>query len=125
MPITYTVEDNGTFVHTTARGAVTDEDLLNYQAALLADARVRPGFDELFDATAARESGLSEAMIEKMIEVDRSHAEKLRCGRCAVVVWDGFELADQFVSRHGGPHTVMVFCNLDVAELWLGRKKIT
>lgn len=122
MPITYTVEDSGTFVYTTVSGVVTEEDLLNYQAAVLADPRVESGFNELFDATRARGSNLSEAVIEEMIAVDEAHAEKLHRGRCALVVWDGFELADRFANLHGGPHRVMLFYSLDVAKIWLGRK---
>ena len=125
MPITYTVEDSGTFVYTIVSGAVTEEDLLSYQTALLSDPRVESGFSELFDATTARGSNLSEAVIEKMAEVDKSHAEKLRRGRCALVVWDAFELADRFANLHGGPHRIMLFYSLDVAKVWLGREQKT
>ena len=121
MPITYDVEEGGILVCTTVSGDVTDEDLLAYQAAVLSDPQVKPGFDELFDATMARGSNLSEAVIEKMIDVDKTHAQKLRRSRQALVVWDGFELADRFASLHAGPHKVMLFYSLDVAKVWLGR----
>ncbi len=121
MPIVYEVREGGTFVSTRATGEVTNQDLLDYQAAVLSDPRVRPGFDELFNATAAFEAGLSEEAIEQMIEVDREHVDKLRRGKCAIVVRSGFELAKHFEQTHGGPHNVVVFYNLDVALVWLGR----
>lgn len=123
MPIVYEVEDGGGFVYTTASGDVTGEELLNYQRALLSDPRVKSGLDELFDATLAHETNLSEAVIKEMIAVDKAHAEKLRRGRCAIVVRRGYELAERFVSLHAGPHNVMVFYSLDVAKVWLGRKE--
>lgn len=120
MPITYEIRNEGRFVHTQAAGEVTEDDLLNYQAAVLSDARVKPGFNEFFDGTAARGASLSQAVLEKMIAVDRNNGEKLRGGKCAVVVRNEFDLAETFERLHGGPHQVMVFFNLDVAWAWLG-----
>ena len=120
MPVTYEVKNDGTFVCTKAYGEVTEQDLLEYQAALLADPRVKPGCYELFDATGAQAVGVSEATIEKMAAVDKEHAEKLEGGKCAVVVRSGFELAKRFESLRDRPHNVMVFFNLNVARAWLG-----
>jgi len=124
MPITYEVRDGGTFVYTLATGEIANQDLLDYQAAVLSDPRVMPGFDELFDAITAFEAGLSKEAIEQMIEVDSEHVEKLRRGKCAIVVRSGFELARHFEQTHGGPHNVVVFHNLDVALVWLGREEL-
>ena len=122
MAITYEVRDGGTFVYTTASGEVAEQDLLDYQVTLLSDSQVRPGFDELFDARMAQGAGLSETAIEKMIEVDRAHTDKLQRGKCAVVVRSDFELAKRFAERHKGPHQIMLFHNLNVALVWLGRE---
>jgi hypothetical protein len=122
MPITYEVRDDGRFVHTKAVGEVTEEDLVNYRAAMLSDVRVTLGFDELFDGTAANWAGLSEAVIERMMEVDRRHTEKLKGGKCAIVIRTGFDLAERFERSHSGPHHVMLFFNLDVAQTWLGER---
>jgi len=122
MPVTYEVKNDGTFVHTKAHGEVTEEDLLEYQAATFADPRIKPGCYELFDATKAQGVGLSEAVIENMFEVDKNHTEKLQGGKCAVVVRSGFDLAKRFESFHDRPHNVMVFFNLDVARAWLGER---
>jgi len=122
MAITYEVRDGGTFVYTAASGEVTDEDLLTCQAAVLSDPQVRSGFDELFDARMAQGTGLSKAAIERMIEVDRAHTEKLQRGKCAIVVRSGFEFAKHFEEHHGGPHEIMLFHNLQVALVWLGRE---
>lgn len=121
MPISYEVSDGGHFIDTKATGAITKEDLLRYQAALLADPRVKPGAYELFDATLADGSDLSEEVIPKIVEGDRAHTERLRGGKCAVVVRNAFELADKLEMVHAGPHELMVFFNLDVARTWLGR----
>lgn len=122
MPITYEVRDDGLFVHTKAGGELTEDDLLNYRAAVLSDARVKAGFDELFDGTAADSAALSEGVTERMIKVDRQHTEKLRGGKCAIVIRIAFDLVDKFERLHGGPHNVMVFFNLDVAQTWLGER---
>ena len=121
MPISYEVSDGGHFVDTKATGAITEEDLLRHQAALLADPRVKPGAYELFDATLADGSDLSEEVIPKIVDVDRAHAERLRGGKCAIVVRTGLELADRLQRAHRGPHAVIVFFNLDVARVWLGK----
>ena len=120
MPIRYEVRNDGKLVHSVAAGPVGEADLLDYQTALLSDPRIKPGFNELFDATLAREAGLTEAVLTTMIEADLSHADKLRGGKCAIVIWDGFEWAERFVHAHKGPNEVMVFINMDVARTWIG-----
>lgn len=122
MPISFEVDKSGNLVHSVATGRVNEADLLGYQATLLADPRLKPGFDELFDATRAHGSGLSESVLEKMVETDLEHAEKLRGGKCAIVVRNGFEWAERFAQLHEGPHNVMVFFNLEVAWAWLGAR---
>ena len=122
MPISYEIADGGRFVHTKAIGAVSDEDLLTYQAALLADPRVQPGAYELFDATMAHGAGLSDAVIERIVNMDKANAKRLAGGKCAVVVRSEFDFADRLERLHEGPHEVMVFFNLDVARAWLGKK---
>ncbi len=121
MPICYEVSDGGHFINTRATGVITEEDLLRYQAALLADPRIKPGAYELFDATMANCSDLSDEVIPKIVESDRAHGERLRGGKCAVVVRAAFELADKLETAHAGPHELMVFYNLDVARAWLGK----
>jgi hypothetical protein len=120
VPITYTVSDDGRFVHTRATGQVQADELLAYQQALLRDPRVRPGCYELFDATAARGDELTESVVRRLVEVDRQHAAQLEGGKCAIVVRSDFELMDKLEQLHGGPHDIMVFFNLDVARAWLG-----
>ena len=120
MPVTYEVRNGGTFVYTKAYGEIGEEDLLEYQVALLGDPRTKPGFCELFDASTAQAAGVSEATLKKMAEVDQEHAEKLEGGKCAVVIRHGFELAKLFESFQARPYNVMVFFNLDVARTWLG-----
>jgi len=120
MPIRYEVKNSGNLVHSVATGPVSEADLLDYQTTLLADPRVKPGFHELFDATVARDAGLSEAVLEKMVEADLEHAEKLRGSKCAVVVRDGFKWAERYTQLHKGPNRIMVFVNMEVARAWVG-----
>ena len=125
MPITYDVRNDGNRVLSVATGPVTETDLRDYQAALLSDARVKPGFDELFDATAAQESGLSEAVLRNMVEADLAHTEKLRGGKCAIVAQTGFAWAQRYVDLHKGPQNIMVFVNMEVARTWVGISETT
>ena len=120
MPITYDVRNDGNLVLSVATGPISEADLLDYQTALLSDARVKPGFSELFDATAAHESGLSEAVLRNMVEADRAHAKKLRGGKCAIVAQTGFEWAQRYADLHQGPQRMMVFVNMEVARTWVG-----
>jgi hypothetical protein len=120
MPITYEIEDGGRFVHTRATGAITDQNLLTYQAALLSDTRIQPGFYELFDGTMAHGVEISEAVLAELGAMDKAAADKLIGGKCAIVVRRDFELAERFQRLYAGPHEVTVFYNLDVARTWLG-----
>ena len=122
MPITYEVRDGGAFVYIRARGEVTEVDLLAYQEAMLSDPRIPPGFDSLFDATMAQGIDLSKATIEKMTAVDKAHADKLSRGKAALVVRSDVELAEYFEALYKGPRTVVLFHNVDVALVWLGRE---
>ena len=120
MPIKYEVRNDGNLVFSVATGPIGEADLLDYQTALLSDPRVKPGFDELFDATAAHESGLSEAVLQKMVETDLAHTEKLGGGKCAIVAHSGFKWAQRYADLHKGPQSVMVFVNMGVARTWIG-----
>ncbi len=122
MPITYEVRDGGAFVYTRATGEVAEADLLAHQEAMLSDPRVQPGFDSLFDATMAQGIDLSKATIERMTEVDKANAEKLGRGKGALVVRSDVELAEYFEILYKGPRALVLFHNLDVALIWLGRE---
>jgi len=63
MPLTYEVKNDGMFVHTRAYGEITEQDLLEYQAAVLADPRVKSGYYELLDATTGYAADVSEATL--------------------------------------------------------------
>ena len=63
MPVTYEVKKDGAFVYAKAYGEVTEQDLLEYQAAVLADPRVKSGYYELLDATTGYAADVSEATL--------------------------------------------------------------
>jgi hypothetical protein len=120
MSISYRIANGGRLVYTRASGPVTEEELLSYQVKLLKDPKVRPGFFELFDGTAAHGVDLADGLIEKLVAVDEAHADKLVRGKCAIVIRSDFELAEEFERLHHGPNEVLLFFNLDVASVWLG-----
>jgi hypothetical protein len=122
MPITYEVRNDGNFVYAKASGEVTEDDLLKYQATLLSDPCVKPGCYQLFDGRTAQCIGLTEAVIEKLAEINKAHPGKLRGSKSAIVVRSEYELADQFAQAHDGPYDIMVFFNLHVAQVWLGEE---
>jgi hypothetical protein len=120
MPIDYEVDVAHNVVHATATGAVGDADFLDYVRRFLADSRIRPGYRELVDLTAASKGAISPELFDLIADLDRQQPERLRGSRTAIVVPDseGFELASTYGLKAQAP--VIVFTNIGVARTWLG-----
>lgn len=120
MPITYRVDESQNVVYATVRGAVSIEDFLSYVRQFHADARIRPGYRELVDATAARAENITPQLLDLIVEADRQHRELQENSRTAIVVpsVEGFNLARDYERK--ALTSVVAFTSLDVAKTWLG-----
>jgi len=120
MPIHYTVDESKNLVLVTVRGTVNDHELLEYVRQFHNDNRIRPGYRELVDATAASPGVIDPGLFDQIAEMDRQRPELLPRSKTAIVVSGGeaFELAREYESKAELP--VTVFSSLDVARIWLG-----
>lgn len=120
MPIDYEVDEVHNVVYATGQGAVGDEDFLDYVQRFLADRRIRPGYRELVDLTAAIRGQISPRLFDLIAELDRQQPERQSGSRTAIVVPDSesFQLASAYGLKAQAP--VIVFSNVSVARTWLG-----
>ena len=120
MPITYEVDEPENIVYAWVSGRVGVEDFQANVQQFLADTRIKPGYRELVDATAAAPEHVTAELFRRIAEIDRQHPQVLPGARTAIVVPQapGFDLArqDQPMTRM----QVLVFFSLDVAREWLG-----
>lgn len=124
MAITYEVSEDGRFVHTKMTGEYTDEDLARHERALASDPRIKPGFAQLAEMAGTVAPGSAEKLGATIAEIGKTHADKFRGARYAVVVQRArdFDVAKLFETIYDGPANVIVFYNLDIAKTWLGWK---
>jgi hypothetical protein len=120
MSIEYSVDESRNVVLVTVRGTVNDHEFLDYVRQFHSDNRIRPGYRELVDATAASPGVIRAELFDQIAELDRQRPEMLPRAKTAIVVSSGeaFELARQYESKAQMP--VTVFSSLDVARIWLG-----
>jgi hypothetical protein len=120
MSIEYSVDESRNVVLVTVRGTVNDYEFLDYVRQFHNDNRIRPGYRELVDATAASPGVIRAELFDQIAELDRQRPEMLPRAKTAIVVSSGeaFELARQYESKAQMP--VTVFSSLDVARIWLG-----
>ncbi len=120
MPITYRVDESQNVVYATVRGTVNVEDFLSYVRQFHADARIRPGYRELVDATAAQAENITPQLLDLIVEADRRRPELQENSRTAIVVpsVEGFNLAREYERK--ALMSVVAFTSLDVAKTWLG-----
>jgi len=120
MPIHYTVDESRNFVQATVHGTVSDQEFLEYVQQFHNDSRIRPGYRELVDGTAASPGLISPELFDQIAELDRQRPELLPRAKTAIVVSgeEAFRLATQYEPKAQMP--VAVFSSMDVALLWLG-----
>jgi hypothetical protein len=119
MPISYEVDETRNFVHVKLTGKITEEELMAHANNFFADPRIKPGFKELFDATAGVASGMTSRVVEGILSLESQHEELYAGAKLALVVPDkeGWELAKEYERQAQG--SVIVFYNLDIAKKWL------
>jgi hypothetical protein len=120
MSITYDVDETHNVVYATVLGTANAADFLAYAQQFLADPRIKPGYRELLDATAAQVGDITPDLFDRIVALDRERPEMLPGSRTAIVVpsVEGFDLARQYERK--AQLSVIVFTSLDVAKTWLG-----
>lgn len=125
MPVEYTYDEEKNVLYTRFSGIVVDRDLKDQADALGADDRIRPGVLELVDLSGIEEIQASPAALERNIQIDNTHREKLAGMRTAIVATTdllyGFSRMYQSLADvKDSPLTVEVFRTEKEARKWLG-----
>lgn len=120
MPITYTVLDDGTLVHTKVSGVLAEEDVLAHESALVNDPAVKPGFRELFDARQITGLEVTEETILEIARIDQENPAKMSRSKSAVVTADEEAFRWQRLFNPAESKTVIAFSNINTARTWLG-----
>lgn len=120
MPVTYEVDEVQNAVYAWVTGVVGEEDFLAYVQQFLADYRIRPGYRELIDATAATPGNITTELFNRIAELDSRRPGLLDGSRAAIVVPQGrsYELACQYQQK--AKVEMQVFLDLHAARDWLG-----
>jgi hypothetical protein len=125
MPLTYSIELNGSLILATASGTVTNQDLSDYVSALAKDVRVKPGMKELIDLRGAAGAEVTSNGLISLATFSVSQKERFRGTRCAIVADRdlAFGLAKMYEAYSKGegiPVERKVFREFDEACKWLG-----
>jgi hypothetical protein len=122
MPISYQIDEARGLVLTTASGVLTDGDILQLKASLVADPRWKPGMRELSDIRSIDGLAVTTEGVRQMVMRDERDATALASYRLAIVVSHqvvyGMARMYQTLTEHTVPN-VRVFRDLPEAESWL------
>ncbi|MDP8219113.1 MAG: hypothetical protein P9M03_10350 [Candidatus Theseobacter exili] len=123
MPIKYTINNDGTFIHALVTGSPTDKDLLDYGDALENDSRIRkPGFVELFDASRIDDTDVSIDALHLLAEKLRANPDKLAAVKLAIVIRPSLlsQKAAYYKKLVSDIENTIVFYDVSTAKTWLG-----
>jgi hypothetical protein len=122
MSVEYVLEKDGTFVHVTARGEITWDEIHDFLVRLGEDPALQSNHVTLFDATEATGERLEGGNFEKTLAIERGNVDKLVARKMAIVVKEdalySFALRYKFLAPTVGEPT-HVFHELADALLWL------
>ena len=122
MPISYHIDEGKGLVVTTATGTLTDSDILQLKARLVADPRWKPGMRELSDVRLIDRLEVTTEGVRQMMMRDRLDAAALASYRLAIVVAHelayGMARMYQILTEQSIPN-VRVFRDLEEAKSWL------
>ncbi len=126
MPISYSVLNDGHFIHALAASPLTGQEFVDYEVAHAIDERIKPPVSELFEISA---DAFKQITMEDMQEVLRRRTEVERLPiphRCALVLgsldehsWSLARFYEGMVMLHS-PETVIIFAHASTARMWLG-----
>jgi hypothetical protein len=122
MPISYQIDEAKGLVHTTASGVLTDSDILQLKAHLVADSKWKPGMRELSDVRSIDRLEVTTAGVRQMMMRDERDAAALASYRLAIVVAHqvvyGMARMYQMLTEHTVPG-MRVFTDIEEAKGWL------
>lgn len=124
MPMSYVVDTERGLIRTRASGALEERDLVQYEAATEADARLCEEFDELIDAREVDVQGLSVEAIRRFSQFFVGARSAPHRRRVALVASSdlAFGLSRMFQTLRSDSKTdLRVFRELEPAEAWLDR----
>jgi hypothetical protein len=125
MPVSYQIDEALGLVLTTATGVLTDTDILQHKARVVADPRWKPGMRELADARSIDRFEVTTAGVRQMTALDEHNAAALESYALAIVVGHdaayGMARMYQMLTEHTIPH-VRVFRDMDEAKRWIAAR---
>ena len=129
MPITYSVSNDGHFIHAKTSGNVTGLEFVEYEVAHAIDKRLKAPIAELMEIENDSLKIVTENDISQVIEQRESIVSLPTPHRCAIVVslgdihsWNLARFYEGMVTLHY-PENIVVFGDSMVARTWLGMDK--
>lgn len=126
MPISYTVSDDGHFIHAIVDDPLTSEEFVEFEIAHAIDDRIKSPVAEIFEVKKDALRNISRSDIDKVIERRKQINKQHTFHRCAVVVslidshaWDIAKFYEGMSLLHF-PESVIVFGDIHLAKIWLG-----
>jgi hypothetical protein len=126
MPISYSVLNNGHFIHAKTSGCVTGQEFVEYEVTHSIDKRVKPPIAELLEIENDSLKNITEQDITKVMDQREKIVNLPNPHRCAIVVslgdihaWNLTRYYEGMVTLHF-PENVVVFGDVIVARSWLG-----
>ena len=123
MSIEYVVDVRENHVHAKLANTLSNEDAIDFEADLIGDDRVQPGFSLLFDASCVRNVQLNHDVVKGLLEMEQVFPDKFVGARRAFVFdrRSDFGWALYFRDRAQGCN--FIGFNVEKAQAWLRRAR--
>lgn len=126
MPITYSVHQDGHFIHAIAESPLLPEEFVDYEVAHAIDGRIKAPVSELFEIAAGACENITMDDMKEVLRRRGAVEHPPTPHRCAIALgsMDGhtWALAKFYegMARLHSPETVIVFAHADIAKEWIG-----
>ena len=119
--MTYKVSIDGNFVYAVAAGHLRPEEILDYENAISADDRVKPGFKELVDVSGITQASITADDFRKIRDLMKANDKRTPKNKLAIVVSKDSSFKNaRYFEQLVDPHlTVIVFNSVQTAIIWL------
>jgi len=126
MPITYSISNNGHFIHAKTSGDVTGQEFIEYEVLHAIDKRLKSPIAELMEIendslNIVTESDITKVMDqrEKIVNLPHPHRFAIIVSLGDIHAWNLARFYEGMVTLHY-PESVVVFGDVFVARAWLG-----